>query len=84
MDEKMKVLYILAFGLLITNNVYANGLFGNLYNNSDLLTTKGQFEQEQKEKTSINDEEKERGSDQQSKQQQHVGPDEEELNKLHR
>jgi len=80
----MKSLFILSFGLLILNNIYASGLYGNLYNSSDLLTTKGQFEQERKEKTSINDEEKKRRTNHQSKQQQHVGPDEEELKKLQR
>ena len=80
----MKTLFILAFGLLIINNVYASGLYGNLYNSSDLLTTEGQFKQERKEETSINDEDKKRRSNHQSKQQQQVGPDEEELKKLHR
>jgi len=82
--KKMKTLSILVLGVLIINNVYASGLYGNLYNSSDLLTTKGQFEQERKEKISINDEDKKRRSNHQSMQQQHVGPDEEELNKLHR
>jgi hypothetical protein len=82
----MKTLFILAFGLLIINNVYASGLYGNLYDSSDLLTTEGQFKQERKEKSSINDEAKKRRSNHQSKQQQQqqVGPDEEELKKLHR
>ncbi|MEE8254753.1 MAG: hypothetical protein V3S58_04015 [Nitrosomonadaceae bacterium] len=55
----MKTLIILAFGLLITNNVYASGIYGNFFDSSDLLTPKGQFEQERKEDTSRIDEEKE-------------------------
>ncbi len=82
--KKIKTLFILAFGLLIINNAYASGLYGHLYDGSDLLTTEGQFKQERKEKSSINDEAKKRRSNHQSKQQQQVGPDEEELNKLHR
>jgi hypothetical protein len=50
----MKTLFILAFGLLIINNVYASGLYGNLYDSSDLLTTEGQFKQERKEKALVN------------------------------
>ena len=50
----MKTLFILAFGLLIINNVYASELYGNLYDSSDLLTTEGQFKQERKEKALVN------------------------------
>ena len=82
--KKMKTLFLLLFGLLIINNVYASGLYGNLYDSSDLLTTEGQFKQERKEKTSINDEEKKRRSKHQSKQQQQVGPSDEELINLRR
>jgi len=80
----MKTLFILAFGLLIINNVYASGLYGNLYDSSDLLTTEGQFKQERKEKSSINDEAKKRRSNHQSKQQQKIEPYDENLKKLHR
>jgi hypothetical protein len=79
----MKIL-ILALGLLLTINVYAGGIYGNLYDGSDLLTSQGQFEQKkEKETPSIDDEEKQR-SKHQSKQLQSVGPDEEELKKLQR
>ena len=80
----MKTLFVLLFGLLIMNNVCASGLYGNLYDSSDLLTTEGQFKQERKEKSSINDEAKKQRSNHQSKQRQQVGPDEEELKKLRR
>ena len=32
----MKILNILVFGILLTNNVYASGVYGNLYDSSDL------------------------------------------------
>lgn len=84
----MKIL-ILTLGLLLTINVYASGIYGNLYDGSDLLTSQGQFEQKQEKETpSIDDEEKQRSrhqsEQQQSEQQQSVGPDEEELKKLYR
>ncbi len=80
----MKTLFILAFGLFIINNVYASGLYGNLYDSSDLLTTEGQFKQERKEKSPINDEAKKQRSNHQSKQQQKIEPYDENLKKLHR
>ncbi len=81
----MKTLFILAFGFLIINSTYASGLYGNLYKNSDLLGTKGQFEQKREEKMSINDEKKKGHTNHQSeKQQQSFGPDEKELKKLRR
>ncbi len=79
----MKTLIILAFGLLITNNVYASGIYGNFYDSSDLLTPKGQFEQERKEDTSKIDEEKEQRF-KQYEQQKREEQDEEEMNKTHR
>jgi membrane protein involved in colicin uptake len=79
----MKIL-ILALGLLLTINVYASGIYGNLYDSSDLLTPQGQFEQKRKEETPSIDEEKKRRSKHQSEQLQSVGPDEEELKKLRR
>ncbi len=80
-DEKMKTLIILAFGLLITNNVYASGIYGNFYDSSDLLTPKVQFEQERKEDTSRIDEEKEQ---RQYEQQKREEQDEEEMKKIYR
>ena len=79
----MKTLIILAFGLLITNNVYASGIYGNFYDSSDLLTPKVQFEQERKEDTSKIDEEKEQRF-KQYEQQKREEQDEEEMNKTHR
>ena len=46
----MKILNILVFGILITTNVYAGGVYGTLYNRSDLVSTKGEFEAEQNKK----------------------------------
>ncbi len=79
----MKTLIILAFGLLITNNVYASGIYGNFFDSSDLLTPKGQFEQERKEDTSKIDEEKEQRI-KQYEQQKREEQGEEEMKKLHR
>ena len=80
----MKSLFILAFGLLILNNIYASGLYGNLYNSSDLLTPKGQFEHERKEETSRIDEEKEQRFKRQYEQQKRDEQEDEELRKLQR
>ena len=46
----MKILNILFFGILITTNVYAGGVYGNLYNKSDLVSDKTDFEVNQEEK----------------------------------
>jgi len=79
----MKALIILAFGLLITNNVYASGIYGNFFDSSDLLPPKGQFEQERKEDTSRIDEEKEQRF-KQYEQQKREEQDEEEMKKIYR
>jgi hypothetical protein len=46
----VKILNILIFSILITTNVYAGGVYGNLYNKSDLASQsgEGEFEAEQK------------------------------------
>ena len=46
----MKILNILFFGILITTNVYAGGVYGTLYNKSDLVSPKSAFVSEQKKK----------------------------------
>ena len=46
----MKILNILIFGILITTNVYAGGVYGNLYNKSDLVSDKSDFEIDQERK----------------------------------
>ena len=46
----MKIFNILIFGILITTNVYAGGVYGNLYNKSDLKSTESEFVAEQKRK----------------------------------
>jgi hypothetical protein len=49
-DWQVKILNILIFGILITTNVYAGGVYGTLYNKSDLVSPKGNFEAEQNKK----------------------------------
>ena len=44
----MKILNILVFSILITTNVYAGGVYGTLYNKSDLASPKSSFEAEQR------------------------------------
>jgi len=46
----VKILNILVFSILITTNVYAGGVYGNLYNKSDLASQDGEFEAEQRTK----------------------------------
>jgi len=48
----VKILNILVFSILITTNVYAGGVYGNLYNKSDLASQEGdgEFEAEQRTK----------------------------------
>ena len=46
----MKIFNILVFGILITTNVYAGGVYGTLYNKSDLVSDKTDFEVNQEEK----------------------------------
>jgi hypothetical protein len=46
----MKILNILVFSILITTNVYAGGVYGTLYNKSDLISTESKFLIEQRRK----------------------------------
>ena len=46
----MKIFNILIFGILITTNVYAGGVYGTLYNKSDLVSDKTNFEIDQDKK----------------------------------
>jgi len=46
----MKIFNILIFGILITTNVYAGGVYGTLYNKSDLVSDKTNFEIDQDRK----------------------------------
>ncbi|MDC0575952.1 hypothetical protein OAO51_04555 [Nitrosomonadaceae bacterium] len=48
----MKIFNILIFSILITTNVYAGGVYGNLYNKSDLVSDKSNFEIDQERKRS--------------------------------
>ena len=45
---------ILVFSILITTNVYAGGVYGTLYNKSDLISDKSDFEEDQ-DKKKLND-----------------------------
>ena len=46
----MKIFNILIFGILITTNVYAGGVYGTLYNKSDLVSDRSDFEIDQERK----------------------------------
>ena len=46
----MKILNILVFSIFITTNVYAGGVYGTLYNKSDLISTESKFLIEQRRK----------------------------------
>ena len=46
----MKIFNILIFGILITTNVYAGGVYGTLYNKSDLVSDRSDFEIDQEKK----------------------------------
>jgi hypothetical protein len=46
----VKIFNILVFGILITTNVYAGGVYGTLYNKSDLVSDRSQFEVDQDNK----------------------------------
>jgi len=50
----VKVFNILVFSILITTNVYAGGVYGTLYNKSDLISDKSDFEEDQ-DKKKLND-----------------------------
>ncbi len=39
----MKILIILVFGILVTTNVHAGGVYGTLYDSSDLANPKDRF-----------------------------------------
>ncbi|MBL78671.1 MAG: hypothetical protein CMH70_01200 [Nitrosomonadaceae bacterium] len=42
----MKILNILAFSIMIITNAHAGGVYGTLYNESDLVSSEGTFEDE--------------------------------------
>ena len=46
----MKIFNILIFSILITTNVCAGGVYGTLYNKSDLVSDKTDFEVDQDKK----------------------------------
>ena len=48
----MKILNIMIFGILITTNVYAGGVYGTLYDRSALVSPKGELEADQNKKKS--------------------------------
>ena len=80
----MKILNILVFGILITTNVHAGGVYGTLYDRSDLVTPKGEFEEDQNKKISDAKKEKERRAEQEEEQRKIDQAFNEKIKKLHR
>ena len=39
----MRILNILVFGILLTSNVYASGVYGTLYDSEDLVNPKDRY-----------------------------------------
>lgn len=80
----MKILNILVFSLLIINYVHASGVYGTLYDSSDLVTPKGQFVEEKNKKISEAKKEKEQRAKQEEAQRLIDKEFDEEINKLRR
>lgn len=80
----MKILNILVFGILITTNVHAGGVYGTLYDSSDLVTPKGQFVEDQNKKASEAKKEKERRAKQEEAQRLTDQSFDEKIDKLQR
>lgn len=80
----MKILNILVFSMLITTNVYASGVYGTLYDSSDLVTPKGQFVEDQNKKITEAKKEKERRAIQKEAQRIIDQEFDENVNKLRR
>jgi hypothetical protein len=80
----MKILNILVFGILITTNVHAGGVYGTLYDSSDLVAPKGQFDEDQNKITSEAKKEKERRAKQEEAQRLTDQAFDEKMNKLRR
>jgi hypothetical protein len=64
----MKTLNVLVFGILITTNVHAGGVYGTLYDSSDLVTPKGQFVEDQNKTISEAKKKKEQRAEQEQEQ----------------
>jgi hypothetical protein len=80
----MKILNILVFGILITTNVHAGGVYGTLYDSSDLVTPKGQFVEDQNKIASEAKKEKERRAKQEEAQRLTDQSFDEKIDKLRR
>lgn len=80
----MKILNILVFGILITTNVHAGGVYGTLYDSSDLVTPKGQFVEDQNKITSEAKKEKGRRAKQEEAQRLTDQAFDENIDKLRR
>lgn len=80
----MKILNILISGMLIINYVHASGVYGTLYDSSDLVTPKGQFVEEKSKKLSEAKEEKERRAKREEAQRIIDQEFDEKINKLRR
>jgi hypothetical protein len=66
----MKILNILVFSILLTTNVHAGGVYGNLYDNSDLVDPKSRFIDNPHQKLSDIKKEKEQRAKQEEEEQQ--------------
>jgi len=80
----MKILNVLVFGIFITTNVHASGVYGTLYDSSDLVIPKGQFVEDQNKKISEAKKEKERRAKQKEEQRLIDKAFDEKINKLRR
>jgi len=65
----MRILNILVFSILITNNVHADGVYGTLYDSSDLVDPKSKFVDNQHQKLSDIKKERERRAKQKEEKQ---------------
>jgi len=66
----MKILNFLVFGILITTNVHAGGVYGTLYDNSDLVDPKSRYVDNQHPEFTDVKKEKERRAKQKEDEQQ--------------
>lgn len=65
----MKILNILVFSILIKTNVYAGGVYGTLYDSSDLVDPKSRYVDNQHQKLSDAKKEKEQRAKQEEEEQ---------------
>lgn len=65
----MKILNILVFSILITTNVHAGGVYGTLYDDSDLVDPKSRYVDNQHQKLTAAKKEKELRAKQEEEEQ---------------